>query len=116
MAGVKSLLSAAAQDLEQMEQTKTEQADTSKKIKKANKTTPKSESPIAEMKTVSANDEKKRKRGRPANKTKGIENRKQYTLTLKESTYERIMVVAHEEEISFAKFMEKAANEYLKNH
>lgn len=54
--------------------------------------------------------------GRPTNKEKGIEGRKQYTLTLKESTYALIMAKAREEETSFAKFMERAALEYIENH
>lgn len=54
--------------------------------------------------------------GRPTNKEKGIASRKQYTLTLKEDTYQTILEKAREEDISFAKFMERAAKEYIENH
>lgn len=68
---------------------------------------------------VNSDSEERLKRhpgGRPTNKEKGIEGRKQYTLTLKESTYTTILSRAREEEISFAKFMERAALEYIENH
>ena len=54
--------------------------------------------------------------GRPLNKDKGIKSRKQYTLTLKEDTYKLILDKAGEEDLSFAKFMERAALEYIENH
>lgn len=54
--------------------------------------------------------------GRPTNREKGIEGRKQYTLTLKESTYALILSKARKEELSFAKYMERAALEYIENH
>lgn len=56
------------------------------------------------------------KGGRPTNKEKGIVGRKQYTLTLKEETYELFKAKAQEEDISFAKYMERAGYEYIKNH
>lgn len=61
-------------------------------------------------------DEDKNKGGRRPNAEKGIANRKQYTLTLKEDTYNMIVSEARKEEISFAKFMERAAIEYINNH
>ena len=60
--------------------------------------------------------EKKNQGGRPTNEEKGIKSRKQYTLTLKENTYKLILEEARKEEISFAKFMERAALEYIDNH
>lgn len=56
------------------------------------------------------------KGGRPTNKEKGIKCRKQYTLTLKEDTYKLIIDSARLEDLSFAKFMERAALEYIENH
>ena len=47
---------------------------------------------------------------------KGIKSRKQYTLTLKEDTYNLILEKAREEDLSFAKFMERAALEYIESH
>lgn len=58
----------------------------------------------------------KNKGGRPTNKERGLASRKQYTLTLKEEDYKMFLSKAGEEEISFAKFMERAAFEYIKNH
>lgn len=58
----------------------------------------------------------KYKGGRPKNKEKGIATRKQYTLTLKEDTYKTILEKANNEGLSFAKFMERAALEYIDNH
>jgi len=60
--------------------------------------------------------DKKNPGGRPTNEEKGIKSRKQYTLTLKEDTYRMILEEAGKEEISFAKFMERAALEYINNH
>ena len=54
--------------------------------------------------------------GRPTNKEKGLQNRKQYSLTLPEDTYLLFLDAAQKEGRSFAKFMELAALEYLKNH
>ena len=62
------------------------------------------------------NTNQENKGGRPTNKEKGIKSRKQYTLTLKEDTYKMILDKAGEEELSFAKYMERAALEYIKNH
>ena len=60
--------------------------------------------------------EKKNLGGRPTNEEKGIRSRKQYTLTLKEDTYKMILNEAAKEELSFAKYMERAALEYIENH
>lgn len=59
---------------------------------------------------------KKKTRGRPTNKDLGIDTRKQYTLTLREGTYKLIVEKAREADMSFAKFMERAALEYIENH
>ena len=86
------------------------------------------ESPIKENAPASKNglssilnDEKatespKSKCGRPTNKERGLKSRKQYTLTLKEEDYKEFLDRAGEEDLSFAKFMEKAAKEYIENH
>ena len=68
------------------------------------------------MKKIEKRNERKNPGGRRPNKEKGIKNRKQYTLTLKEDTYKMIMEEAEKEELSFAKFMERAAKEYINNH
>ncbi len=57
-----------------------------------------------------------KKGGRPTNEEKGIKSRKQYTLTLKEDTYKLILESARLEDLSFAKFMERAALEYIEKH
>ena len=76
------------------------------------------EPPKEEKKPASKkkNTNQENKGGRPTNKEKGIKSRKQYTLTLKEETYKMILDKAGEEELSFAKYMERAALEYIKNH
>lgn len=121
MAGVKSLLKAAANDMEQTAKAQavpTETAsvkntpaetvvDTSHKKEPPNKTA---------SKTVIPKQKTKNLGGRPTNKEKGIQSRKQYTLTLKEDTYQLILRKAREEDLSFAKFMERAALEYIDNH
>ena len=103
MAGVKSLLQAAANDMEQTTKAKKEAlndaitASTEKKQKKES-------------------SKPKKAGGRPTNAERGIQSRKQYTLTLKEDTYQLILEKAREEDMSFAKFMERAALEYIKNN
>lgn len=67
-------------------------------------------------KTSSGNNSIKSKGGRPTNKEKGLKNRKQYTLTLKEDDYNSFLEAARTNDLSFAKFMEKAAFEYIENH
>lgn len=109
--GVKGLIAAAAQDKEQTAKAKTKQADDS--ITKTTESETK-ESPDSE--TSSPRKKSKNPGGRPTNKSKGIKSRQQYTLTLKEETYKLILAKAQEEEISFAKYMERAAIEYMKNN
>ena len=58
----------------------------------------------------------KHKGGRPTNKEKGLKSRRQYTLTLKEDDYSAFLEAARENDLSFAKFIEKAAFEYIENH
>lgn len=58
----------------------------------------------------------KHKGGRPTNEKAGIKSRKQYTLTLIEDDYALFLEKARSNGMSFAKFMEMAAKEYLKNH
>lgn len=121
MAGVKSLLKAAANDMEQTTKAQAKPAEAKTEVVKpaepAIDTPPKAEEP----KKVSSKKQKEEPKpknlgGRPTNKEKGIKSRKQYTLTLKEDTYKLILEKAGEEDLSFAKFMERAALEYIENH
>lgn len=113
MPGVKALLKAAATDIEQTQkisdsiyiESKSKVADT-KSVNTAATILP---SPDAPPKA-------KHPGGRPTNKEKGIQSRKQYTLTLKADLYKQILESAREEDISFSKYMERAALEYLNNH
>ena len=111
--GVKGLIAAAAQDKEQTAKAKTKQADDS--ITKT-KTTESETKESSDSETSSPRKKSKNPGGRPTNKSKGIKSRQQYTLTLKEETYKLILAKAQEEEISFAKYMERAAIEYMKNN
>lgn len=75
------------------------------------------DSPMSNLeKTTSGNNSVKNKGGRPTNKEKGLKSRKQYTLTLKEDDYNSFLEAARTNDLSFAKFMEKAAFEYIENH
>lgn len=60
-------------------------------------------------------EKKERRGGRPTNKEKGLDTRKQYSLTLKESTYSQILEEAEKDEITFARFMERAALFYIEH-
>ena len=114
MAGVKTLLKAAANDMEQT-------VNANEKPHKESQIVAK---PMAIAETPPLKAEPSRKSaskakhpgGRPTNKEKGIQSRKQYTFTLKEETYKLIMEKAGEEDLSFAKFVERAALEYIENH
>ena len=121
MAGVKSLLKAAANDMEQTTKAQAKPAEVKTEVVKpaepAIDTPPKAEEP----KKVSSKKQKEEPKpknlgGRPTNKEKGIKSRKRYTLTLKEDTYKLILEKAREEDLSFAKFMERAALEYIESH
>ena len=108
MGGVKSLLQAAANDIEQTTKVKknTPKKDVNENTNKLESSTPKN-----------LNSKKPKKTGgRPTNAERGIQSRKQYTLTLKEDTYQLILEKAREEDLSFAKFMERAALEYIQNN
>ncbi len=121
MAGVKSMLKGAAQ--QDMNQTHKASSKTGEK-----KITPEKDttfvdipSPEETLQTsfpekVAKPSKKKNSGGRPTNKEKGIKSRKQYTLTLKEDTYNLILAKAREDELSFAKFMERAALDYIDRH
>ena len=63
-----------------------------------------------------AKEESKHPGGRPTLESLGKTPRKQYTLTLKETDYKAFLERAGAEDMSFAKFMEKAAKEYISNH
>lgn len=121
MPGVKSLLKAAANDMEQTTKAQTKPAEVKAKVitsaESAVDTPPKAEEPKkSSSKKTKAEPRPKNLGGRPTNKEKGIKSRKQYTLTLKEETYKLILDRAREEDLSFAKFMERAALEYIESH
>ena len=121
MAGVKSLLKAAANDMEQTTKAQVKPAEVKTEVVKpaepAVDTPPKTDEPKkVSSKKQKENPKPKNLGGRPTNKEKGIKSRKQYTLTLKEDTYKLILEKAREEDLSFAKFMERAALEYIENH
>lgn len=61
-------------------------------------------------------EESKHPGGRPTLESIGKTPRKQYTLTLKEDDYKAFLERAGAEDLSFAKFMEKAAKEYISHH
>lgn len=73
------------------------------------------ENVINEKKSEFTNRTKKSKGGRPTNKEKGLKSRKQYTLTLKEDDYNLFLKNARSQDLSFAKFMEKAAFNYIES-
>ena len=121
MAGVKSLLKAAAKDMEQTAKAQVAPVDVNTEVVKPAEeninTLPKPETPKkAAQKKSQETSKNKNPGGRPTNKEKGIKSRKQYTLTLKEDTYKLFLNKAREEDLSFAKFMERAALEYIENH
>ena len=121
MAGVKSLLKAAQSDMEQTTKAQVKPAEVKTEVVKpaepAVDTPPKADEPKkVSSKKQKENPKPKNLGGRPTNKEKGIKSRKQYTLTLKEDTYKLILEKAREEDLSFAKFMERAALEYIENH
>lgn len=70
----------------------------------------------SEDKKKKSTKDKIKRCGRPTNKEAGVESRKQYTLTLKEADYRKYLAIARSKNCSFAKFMEEAANEYIKKH
>jgi hypothetical protein len=113
MPGVKALLKAAATDIEQ-----TQKASVPAK-NKSNKDDAKSVAPASTVSTAQdLSDEPKAKHpgGRPTNKEKGIQSRKQYTLTLKANLYKQILENARAEDLSFSKYMERAVLEYMEKH
>lgn len=136
--GVKKLLTQGiANEAAELEKAETKKATPETETKPAEKTakqnseelenqTTKKESakenspkPRNNTKEPAKKDEEKaapNKGGRPTNKEQGLPSRKQYTLTLKEADYKAFLSKAREEELSFAKFMERAAQEYIKNH
>lgn len=110
--GVSAMLKAAADDKERTVKAKAKNTDNT--TQEAVIVDSSSEEPIKEE--VSKKTKRKNPGGRPTNKEKGIKSRKQYTLTLKEDTYNLILEKAREEDLSFAKYMERAALEYIKNN
>lgn len=120
--GVKNLLKAGIEEEKQLldnAASGTPTVETAEDTAKANAPTVKpvvEKKPPKEDKKPASKKKEKNQGGRPTNKEKGIKSRKQYTLTLKEETYQMILDKAGEEELSFAKYMERAALEYIKNH
>ncbi|SHI96762.1 hypothetical protein SAMN02745229_03907 [Butyrivibrio fibrisolvens DSM 3071] len=100
--------------------TEAESLFAAKAQKPAAKTPVKKESAkkVPEEENISKEEPVKKKNpgGRPKNADRGLACRKQYTLTLEEDTYQTFLEKAREEKISFAKFMEKAAYEYIENN
>lgn len=74
----------------------------------ADKTPSREESPVKAKNAMPP----KHAGGRPTNASKGIQKRKQYTLTLLPEMYEKTLAAANEEGISFSKYVERAINEY----
>lgn len=113
MAGVKSLLKAAATDIEQTQKASKSVRNSESKSKVDTETS-------SALPTYSSDTSKPSKSkhpgGRPTNKEKGIQSRKQYTLTLKADLYKQILDNARLEDLSFSKYMERAVLEYIKNH
>ena len=54
--------------------------------------------------------------GRPTLQSTGKVARTQFSLTLKQEDYDTFLERAWAEDLSFSKFMEKAAKEYMKTH
>lgn len=54
--------------------------------------------------------------GRPTHESKGLVKRKQYTLTMTSDMYKKTLEKAHSEDLSLAKYVERALIEYEKNH
>ncbi len=136
---VKDLMKGAANDIEQTKKAKAKPAEvvtetqkseesttdtTKKENSEINSTeTQKKEEPTTDTtkkenseKDTATDSKQKKSGGRRPNEYYGLKKRKQYTLTLKEDTYNFIVDKAREEELSFAKFMERAALEYIENH
>ena len=106
MAGVNSLLKAAAHDMQQTEKAQVKSSE--RKTKTLDQTEQPSPEQHEEVQT--------KHRGRPFNKAKGIATRAQHTITLKDEDYQKFLEYANEHDMSFAKLVEKATVEYIKNH
>ena len=97
------------------------QALAAAKEKKSSPKAPETKEPVKKEPTEEKTQKekavkKKNLGGRPKNADRGLACRKQYTLTLEEDTYQTFLNMAREEKLSFAKFMEKAAFEYIENN
>lgn len=133
MAGVKSLLKAAANDIEQTTKAQAKSAKITTKAanpaEEMSETQPISK-PLAEDKNHKSQkveyqkDEKKPKHpgGRPSFEKTGDTKRQQYTLTLTPDLYEMIKEYRNThkkpngKKMSFAEFLETSAIEYMDNH
>ncbi|MCR5356312.1 MAG: hypothetical protein K6E63_02810 [Lachnospiraceae bacterium] len=115
--GVNKLLKAGiAGEKEQLakasEKPKVKTAEVKEKPKKV--TPIKTEEPDKKPKNKAADN--KHPGGRPTNESKGKISRKQYSLTLVPDDYSRIMDLADADGLSFSKYIERAVNEYIRNH
>lgn len=54
--------------------------------------------------------------GRPTLKSQGLKKRKQITITITEEMHQESMYFAKSENLSLAKYIEKALDEYKQNH
>ena len=77
-------------------------------------TTKSSEKSTERTTTTTIAKQEKNKGGRP--KKESDQLRKQYTLTLRPETYQKVMEHATKAELSFAKYMERAVLYYMENH
>lgn len=116
--GVKDMLNASAgKDMKQTEKAQAKPTETVKPTKPAVDTPPQAKEPKKDsVKKTKEESKAKNPGGRPTNESKGIKNRVQKTLTLKEKDYKDFLAYANDHDMSFAKFMEKAALEYIENH
>ena len=81
-----------------------------------NSTSPTVESHSSNEKTQSHEKKKKHAGGRPTYRSQGRTCRRQYTLTMQPEMYKDILARAASEELSFAKYVERALKEYIENH
>ena len=114
--GVNKLLKAGIEgEKEQLEKASSKPTTSNKEIKKRSVKT--SQMPTEEKpKKPKEEVPQKHPGGRPTNESKGKISRKQYTLTLIPDDYNKIMNLADLDGLSFSKYIERAVNEYIRNH
>ena len=128
--GVNKLLKAGIQsEKDKIDEEKKKEEEARKRKKEAESKTDKeigspiavSNSPETTSPVVASTETKhppiaKHPGGRPPLESQGKSTRKQYSLTLKEEDYKLFTEKAASEDLSFAKFMERAAKEYIRTH